>query len=106
MPLPDILSQLSFPHPDREVTFHPPATRPQIRDFEAILKTPLLADLQEFYLFCNGFDTLDFLFRVLPLENIVQYGMRGRDCAVFLDRYRTGGLFGPEGLSYWSEESK
>jgi SMI1 / KNR4 family (SUKH-1) len=146
MTLPDILSQLSLPHPDREVTFHPPATRSQIRDFEAILKAPLPDDLQEFYLSCNGFDTRDFLFRVLPLEDIVRDGIRGRDCfafaeymiysetwlirldpadtnfywisneyfanpltrslAVFLDRYRAGGLFGPDGLSYWSEESK
>jgi cell wall assembly regulator SMI1 len=49
----------------------PPASAEAITAFEKAYQLTIPTDIKAFYQFCNGFETNDFLFRVLPLEEIV-----------------------------------
>lgn len=55
------------------ITLNDPCSDEDITDLESKLSFPLPPDLIDFYTICNGFETLDFLFRVVPLSEAVDY---------------------------------
>jgi hypothetical protein len=55
------------------ITFNDPCNDKDLTDLEQKLSYPLPPDLIEFYTFCNGFDTDDHLFRVVPISEAVDY---------------------------------
>jgi hypothetical protein len=55
------------------ITFNAPCSDEDLADLELKLSYPLPPDLIEFYTFCNGFNTDDLLFRVIPVHEAVDY---------------------------------
>nr|WP_276903582.1 SMI1/KNR4 family protein [Pedobacter kyonggii] len=56
-----------------DITFNAPCSDEDLADLESKLSFPLPPDLIEFYTFCNGFNTYDHLFRVIPVHEAVDY---------------------------------
>lgn len=55
------------------IAFNAPCSDEDLADLESKLSFPLPPDLIEFYTFCNGFNTYDHLFRVIPVHEAVDY---------------------------------
>ncbi|GAB2802991.1 hypothetical protein GCM10027275_56430 [Rhabdobacter roseus] len=55
------------------IEFNLPATIEEIESLESVVKRQLPQELKDFYGFCNGFETDDTLFRVLPISEILTY---------------------------------
>ncbi|KAA5535049.1 SMI1/KNR4 family protein [Taibaiella lutea] len=55
------------------IALNPPATIEEIKTFEERVNIKLPFEIKEFYLTANGFETLDYLFRIIPLEEISEY---------------------------------
>ncbi|TCD22007.1 SMI1/KNR4 family protein [Pedobacter psychrodurus] len=55
------------------ITFNAPCSPEDLADLEQKLNHPLPPDLIEFYTFCNGFNTDDWLFRVIPVHEAIDY---------------------------------
>lgn len=55
------------------ITLNAPCKDKDLADLESKLNCTLPPDLIDFYTFCNGFETYDFLFRVIPLAEAVDY---------------------------------
>lgn len=53
------------------ITLGLPASEASIMAFEKAYQLVIPPEIKAFYEFCNGFETYDFLFRVLSLEEIV-----------------------------------
>lgn len=75
MTISDIITALTTRQAGDDTTLFPPATDSQISHFEAAIKAPLPADIWQFYSFSNGLDTRDYLFRLLPLDEILEQGL-------------------------------
>jgi hypothetical protein len=56
-----------------DITFKDPCTDKDLADLVQKLSYALPPDLIEFYTFCNGFDTYDHLFRLVPIAEAVDY---------------------------------
>ncbi|MBO2011132.1 SMI1/KNR4 family protein [Hymenobacter negativus] len=54
------------------IQLNPPATTDVIAAFEKTFEITLPDELQSFYRQCNGFETDDVLFRVIPLEEAIR----------------------------------
>ncbi|MBT2564427.1 SMI1/KNR4 family protein [Pedobacter sp. ISL-68] len=55
------------------ITFNAPCSDEDLAGLELKLSCPLPPDLIDFYKFCNGFDTDDHLFRVIPVQEAIDY---------------------------------
>lgn len=56
-----------------DVKLNAPASKEDIDHLEQALNRKLPADFVNFYLQANGFETTDYLFRVLPIAEIIDY---------------------------------
>ena len=70
MSISDILHQLSANLASYDITLYPPATDQDLTDFEGKLKCPLPDDMKALYRFCNGFESAEDIFRIIPLNEI------------------------------------
>jgi len=70
MSISDIFHQLSANLSSYDITLHRPATDRDLIDFEGKLKCPLPDDMKALYRFCNGFESAEDIFRIIPLEEI------------------------------------
>ena len=61
------------------ITFNDPCTDKDLADLEQKLSYPLPPDLIEFYKFCNGFDSYDYMFRVIPVSEAIDYRIELKD---------------------------
>ena len=68
--IPDIIEKLSADASSYGITLFPPASLQQLIDFENRLNCPLPDDLKTLYLFCNGFESAEDIFRIVPLDEI------------------------------------
>ena len=68
-----IISQLQTQSAEKGITLYPPATEAEIARFEQIKKINLPDDLRTFYSFCNGLESEEDMFRIVPLEEILEY---------------------------------
>jgi hypothetical protein len=73
----DILHQLSENLSSYDITLYSPATDRGLTDLERKLKCPLPDDMTALYRFCNGFESAEDMFRLIPLEEIAD---RLSDC--------------------------
>jgi hypothetical protein len=53
------------------ITLYPPTSNKEIEDFENSIKIKLPEDIKTFYKFCNGFESNEDMFRIIPLEEIL-----------------------------------
>jgi hypothetical protein len=67
----DIIEKLSTRLSSYDITLYPPASETDLIDFEHRLNCPLPDDIKTLYLFCNGFESAEDLFRIIPLDEIV-----------------------------------
>ena len=56
-----------------EIVFNPPAKAEELKELEKSVQQSLPKDIIEFYHLCNGLETNDFLFRILPIKEILEY---------------------------------
>ena len=70
MPISDILHQLSAHLSSYDITLYPPVNDQDLANFEGKLKSPLPDDMKALYRFCNGFESAEDIFRIIPLEEI------------------------------------
>ena len=55
------------------ISLHPPATIEDIAKLESAVKQKLPQEIKDFYSYCNGFETDDWLFNLLSIEQILYY---------------------------------
>jgi hypothetical protein len=55
-----------------KIQLNPPVNASTIAEFESAFELILPNELQAFYKFANGFDTYDFMFRIIPLEDAIE----------------------------------
>lgn len=55
------------------ITFNDPCSEEDIADLQSKLSQPLPSDLIDFYTFCNGIETEDFMFRAIPISEVIDY---------------------------------
>jgi hypothetical protein len=53
-----------------DITLFPAATLRELTEFEDRLNCPLPDDIRTLYLFCNGFESAEDIFRLVPLGEI------------------------------------
>lgn len=70
MTITDIKAELSTNLSSYDITLYPPASNEDLLIFERKLGCPMPEDLKTFYLFCNGFESAEDLFRIIPLSEI------------------------------------
>lgn len=66
----EIVDFLIEHHRKQDITLQLSATEAEILAFEALMKQKLPEDLRYFYSKFNGIETPDWLFRIIPLEEI------------------------------------
>jgi hypothetical protein len=64
-----------------DITLYPGATQELIDEFEKQVGFKLPADLKTFYRFCNGFESAEDLFRIVPLDEALE--TRPRDISEY-----------------------
>jgi hypothetical protein len=52
------------------VTLNPPATNKELELLRKRIKQEPPKDIVDFYSYCNGFETLDCLFRIIPINEL------------------------------------
>jgi len=55
------------------VSLNPPATTEEINKLEVAVGQKLPQEITDFYSYCNGFETEDWLFNLLSIEQILYY---------------------------------
>jgi len=70
MAINDIIEVLRTKHRDYGTKLYPAASIGQMETFEHTFKLYLPDDIKEFYRFCNGFESNENLFRIIPLDEI------------------------------------
>ena len=70
MSISDILYQFLENLSSHDITLYPPATDRDLTEFEGKLKCPLPDDMKALYRFCNGFESAEDVFRIIPLKEI------------------------------------
>lgn len=66
----DIIEKLSADASSYGITLFPPASLQELAAFEHRLNCPLPDDLKTLYLFCNGLESAEDVFRIVPLDEI------------------------------------
>lgn len=68
----DIIEKLSTNLSSYDITLYPPVKEHELINFERRLNCPLPDDMKTLYLFCNGFESAEDIFRIIPLEEIAE----------------------------------
>ncbi|MGI4874453.1 MAG: SMI1/KNR4 family protein [Janthinobacterium lividum] len=68
----DIIARMQRDKVALGITLYPPATAAELADFEQKIGVRLPSDLRMFYSFCNGFESAEDLFRIIPLGEIIE----------------------------------
>lgn len=68
----DIINNFKTNSTTNDITFYEKATSRQIFDFEESMGIKLPQDLKSFYMFCNGFESEEDMFRIILLEEIIE----------------------------------
>ena len=71
MTINDIISRIKDNQQELGLTLYGSATDEKIAYTESILKLSLAEDIKTFYKFCNGMESDGDLFRIVPLEEII-----------------------------------
>ncbi|WP_375437172.1 SMI1/KNR4 family protein [uncultured Hymenobacter sp.] len=68
-----LLSRLKANLKQTDISLYPVANEQLIKQFEQEMRLVLPTDFKIFYLFCNGFESAEDMFRMIPLEEILEY---------------------------------
>jgi len=67
----DCIQRIKTDKHELGITLFEPASPTEIADFENIMNIKFPADFVEFYSFANGFESDEDMFRIIPLEEII-----------------------------------
>jgi len=70
MAITELITKLSTTPSSYDTALYPPASEQDLTNFERLLHCQLPDDFKALYLFCNGFESADYLFRIIPLDEI------------------------------------
>jgi SMI1 / KNR4 family (SUKH-1) len=68
----DIISEIKANRQKLGITLYAPASLEEITAFENIKGLKLPDDIVTFYRFCNGFESDEHMFRIIPLDEIIE----------------------------------
>jgi len=68
----DIISRIQTDSEKLGIIVYDPASSLEIDRFEFLHDLKLPNDFKVFYKFCNGFESAEYLFRIIPLEEMLQ----------------------------------
>jgi hypothetical protein len=66
-----IISKIQKNKDNLKITVYPKASVEEIYSFEQTMNIKLPDDIKTFYKFCNGFESNEDLFRIIPLNEII-----------------------------------
>jgi hypothetical protein len=69
----NIIKRLRNNHDGLEIKLNPPACSAEIQQLEALIQQKLPHDISAFYQLTNGFETNDFIFRMLSIAEMIKY---------------------------------
>ena len=72
-----------------DITLYSGASEQLIKQFEQEMNLVLPADLKTFYAFCNGFESEEDWFRMIPLEEILESKFKYQPKQFYLAEYLT-----------------
>lgn len=55
------------------ITLNPPAKEKELQRLKEVINQELPKEILDFHSYCNGIETLDYLFRILPISEIAPY---------------------------------
>jgi hypothetical protein len=87
MTIHEVLSTLKANLDQTDITLYPGASEQLIQQFEQEMKLVLPADFKTFYTFCNGFESAEDMFRIIPLEEMLEYRAKLPDKQFYLAEY-------------------
>jgi len=67
----DIIARIKADKEELGITLYAPASLTEISDFENVMRVKLPDDLVKFYRFSNGFESEEDMFRIIPLDEII-----------------------------------
>ncbi|MGB8191157.1 MAG: SMI1/KNR4 family protein [Chitinophagaceae bacterium] len=73
----DIITKIQHNKTEFGITLYDKASSKDITDFEEVIGVKLPDDIKTFYSFCNGFESAEDSFRIIPLDEIIYNS--GRD---------------------------
>jgi hypothetical protein len=73
MNIQDIINTISENKAQLGITLYTPAYISDIEEFERELNIILPEDIKSFYRFCNGFESAEDMFRIIPLKEILEW---------------------------------
>lgn len=80
MTIKEIVNAIERKHRADGIVLNPPNASYEIESFERTIGFVLPADFKEFYSICNGLECDEDIFRIMPLEEILEYERyRGKD---------------------------
>jgi hypothetical protein len=68
----DIISKIQSNKLDLGITLYNPASASDLAKFEKVKRITLPEDIKQFYTFCNGFESEEDMFRIIPLNEILE----------------------------------
>ena len=86
-PIERILKNLSDNLASTDITLFPPASVEQLAYFERQLKFILPDDLKKIYLFSNGIESTEDLFRIIPWQEIIEHQPSVTDNSLYVAEY-------------------
>jgi len=89
MDIHEVLSTLKANLPQTDITLYPGTSEQLIRQFEQEINSVLPTDFKTFYSFCNGFESKKDMFRMIPLEEIVDWKQREKPQQFYVAEYLT-----------------
>lgn len=72
MSLTNVIDYLRGNFTELEITLRPGASEDLIQKVEEIYNIVLPQDIKQFYRFSNGFDTYDWIFNLIPMEEMIE----------------------------------
>jgi hypothetical protein len=73
-PISHITERIKKDQAELGITLYPGATVKDITLFEALFNCKLPEEIKTFYAFCNGFESEEDWFRIIPLDEIIETG--------------------------------
>lgn len=67
----DIIARIKANSEELGITLFAPASSKEIAHFESTMRVKLPDDFVEFYSFTNGFESEEYIFRIIPLDEII-----------------------------------
>ncbi|GAA4335822.1 hypothetical protein GCM10023149_44090 [Mucilaginibacter gynuensis] len=87
MSISEIITYLKTHIGQTDITLYEAAPIELINKFETTFNVKLPDDIKEFYLFCNGFESDEDLFRIIPLDEMIEYKGRNDDHNIYIAEY-------------------